>query len=115
MESRLLWGTMEMLILDVVSRGHTYGYEIAQTVTAESEGYFQFKEGSLYPALHRMARQKLLTAYWGESETGHRRKYYKFTAKGQRALEDKKDQWKSFTQSVEGVLRHGLRGAHGMA
>ena len=66
MDSRLLWGAVEMLILEVISHGPTYGYEIAQTVTSESNGYFDLKEGSLYPALHRLEQQKLLTAFWQE-------------------------------------------------
>ena len=54
MDSRLLWGTVEMLILEVISRGPSYGYQISQTVLAESRGYFELKEGSLYPALNRV-------------------------------------------------------------
>ncbi|MBI1785483.1 helix-turn-helix transcriptional regulator, partial [Candidatus Sumerlaeota bacterium] len=80
MDSRFLWGMVDMLILDVVSRGPTYGYAITQTVLDQSRGYFDLKEGSLYPALHRMERQKLLAASWGESDQGRRRKYYKLTA-----------------------------------
>ena len=56
MDSRLLWGVVEMLILEVLSDGPNYGYEITQRVTSRSEGYFHLKEGSLYPALHRMER-----------------------------------------------------------
>ena len=59
MDSRLLWGTVDMLILDVVSRSPSYGYQIAQTVTAQSKDYFDLKEGSLYPALHRLADPRL--------------------------------------------------------
>ena len=76
MDSRLLWGTVEMLILEVVAQAPTYGYEIAQTVGEHSRGYFDLKEGSLYPALHRLEQQKLLTSFWDEVE-GRRRKYYK--------------------------------------
>ncbi|MFO0917815.1 MAG: helix-turn-helix transcriptional regulator [Planctomycetaceae bacterium] len=103
MDSRLLWGAVEMLILEVISHGPTYGYEIAQTVTSESNGYFDLKEGSLYPALHRLEQQKLLTAFWQEVD-GRRRKYYKLSASGQRALGAKKAAWKAFSRGVEGVL-----------
>lgn len=103
MDSRLLWGAVEMLILEVISHGPTYGYEIAQTVTGESNGYFDLKEGSLYPALHRLEQQKLLIAYWQEVE-GRRRKYYKLSAAGQKALQAKKTAWKAFSQGVDGVL-----------
>ena len=70
MDSRLLSGTVEMLILDVLARGDSYGYQIAQTVLSQSDGYFQLKEGSLYPALHRLERQKLLRGYWVERAPG---------------------------------------------
>ncbi|MBS0201852.1 MAG: PadR family transcriptional regulator [Planctomycetes bacterium] len=103
MDSRLLWGAVEMLILEVISQGSTYGYEIAQTVTSESNGYFDLKEGSLYPALHRLEQQKLLTASWQEVE-GRRRKYYKLSSAGQKALDSKKTAWREFARGVEKVL-----------
>lgn len=103
MDSRLLWGTVEMLILEVVSHGPTYGYEIAQTVCGRSQGYFELKEGSLYPALHRLERQKLLSSFWREIE-GRRRKYYRVTSAGEKALATRKEEWRSFATGVQGVL-----------
>lgn len=103
MESRLLTGMVEMLILDVVSQSPTYGYEIAQTVAVRSRGYFELKEGSLYPALHRLERQKMLASFWEEAE-GRRRKYYKLTTAGQKALAAKKEEWRAFSAGVNGVL-----------
>lgn len=103
MESRLLTGMVEMLILDVVSQSPTYGYEIAQTVAGRSRGYFELKEGSLYPALHRLERQKMLASFWEEAE-GRRRKYYKLTTAGQKALAAKKEEWRAFSAGVNGVL-----------
>ena len=103
MDSRLLWGAVEMLILEVVSHGPTYGYEIAQTVADQSRGYFDLKEGSLYPALHRLEQQKLLTSFWNEVD-GRRRKYYKLSSAGHKSLNSKKTAWRAFAQGVEGVL-----------
>ena len=104
MDSRLTWGTVDMLILEVISRGPNYGYQIAQMVMSESKGYFDLKEGSLYPALHRLERQKLLTAYWVNKDEGRRRKFYKLTAAGKRMLEAKRQQWSKFVVGVNGVL-----------
>lgn len=131
MDSRLLSGTVEMLILDVLARGDSYGYQIAQTVLGQSDGCFQLKEGSLYPALHRLERQKLLRSYWverapgmvipgegdsgggapgggasggGNSGGGRRRKYYRLTPKGQAALKAKRAEWQRFAAGVSGVL-----------
>jgi PadR family transcriptional regulator, regulatory protein PadR len=111
MDSRLLWGIVEMLILEVLSDGPNYGYEIAQRVTSRSEGYFLLKEGSLYPALHRLERQKLLASNWSETEAGRRRKYYRLTHAGQRELAARRDEWARFSAGVGGVLG----GARGMA
>lgn len=103
MDSKLLAGTVEMLILDVVSHGKSYGYAIVQTVTDRSSGYVELKEGSLYPALHRLERQKLLSSSWGEFE-GRRRKYYSLTAAGRKVLEAKREEWMQFAAGVNGVL-----------
>ena len=104
MDSRLLWGTVDMLILDVISRGPTYGYQIAQTVLSQSKEYFELKEGSMYPALHRMERQKWLTSYWVEPEEGRRRKFYKLTPAGKKVLAAKRQEWQKFATGVNGVL-----------
>ena len=103
MDSRLLWGMVDMLILDVIARGPTYGYQIAQTVVGQSRGYFELKEGSLYPALHRLERQKLLLSFWQEAD-GRRRKYYRLTSAGTKALAAKKQEWTQFAAGVSRVL-----------
>ena len=82
MDSRLLSGTVEMLILDVISHESSYGYEIAQQVLGRSGGYFQLTEGSLYPALHRLERQQLLSSYWQEVNGGA--KYYRLSPAGKK-------------------------------
>ena len=103
MDSKLLSGTVEMLILEVISGGPSYGYEIVQKVDLRSHGYFDLKEGSLYPALHRLERQKLLTSFWREAE-GRRRKYYKISAAGRKALRSRRKDWSEFASRVNGVL-----------
>ena len=110
MDSRLLTGMVDVLILEVISGGPTYGYEIVQSVLDRSRGSFELKEGSLYPALHRLERQKLLWSFWREAD-GRRRKYYRLTAAGARALEEKKQEWFHFAAGVNGVLG----GAGGLA
>jgi PadR family transcriptional regulator, regulatory protein PadR len=103
MDSQLLSGTLEMLILDVISHRRSYGYEIAQEVLSRSRSYFQLTEGSLYPALHRLERQRFLSAEW-ERIDGRRRKYYRLTAAGKQALAAKRDEWREFARGVNGVL-----------
>ena len=103
MDTKLLGGTLEMMMLDVLAHGDSYGYEIVQTVLSRSGGRFELKEGSLYPALHRLERQKLLGSYWGEYD-GRRRKYYKLTPAGRKALAARRQEWQSFATGVNGVL-----------
>ena len=103
MDTKLLNGTLEMMMLEVLSQGPSYGYEIVQTVLSRSGGQFELKEGSLYPALHRLERQQLLSSYWTEHE-GRRRKYYKLSAAGRKALAARRSEWQAFSQGVNGVL-----------
>jgi len=103
MDSRLLWGTVDMLILEVISQGPTYGYQIAQTVLGQSKGYFEITEVSMYTALHRLERQKLLESFWQEAD-GRDRKYYKLTPAGRKALAAKKQEWRQFSSSVQGIV-----------
>ena len=110
MDSRLLSGTVDTLLLEVISAGATYGYSIAQTVLARSRGYFEITEGSLYPALHRLERQKYVESFWKEAD-GRERKYYKLTPDGRTALAAKKKEWRQFATGVQGVLG----GADGVA
>ena len=93
MDSKLLTGTVETMILQVLCPGESYGYKITQEVLSRSEGYFALKEGSLYPALHRMERQGMLEAYWEETESGRRRKYYRLRREGRGALAKERKQW----------------------
>jgi transcriptional regulator len=110
MDTRLLTGMVETLLLEIVSNGPSYGYQIAQTVAERSHGFFEFKEGSLYPALHRLERQKLMASFWQEAD-GRRRKYYKLTAAGRTALAERKQEWQQFSTGVNGILGT----SHGMA
>jgi PadR family transcriptional regulator, regulatory protein PadR len=113
MDSQFLGSAVEMLVLEVAGQGPTYGYELAQTVGNRSNGYFDLKEGSLYPALHRLERQKLLRSFWREAD-GRRRKYYELTEAGRADLAARRRSWLSFTAGVNGVLganRFGLSGS----
>ena len=112
MESPFLGSAVEMMILEVVARGPSYGYEITQTVAERSDGYFELKEGSLYPALHRLERQKLLRAFWREAD-GRRRKYYELTDAGRADLAARKRSWRSFAAGVNGVLGISASGRSG--
>lgn len=109
MDPKSFSGAVELLVLEVLSGGPSYGYEIAQTVLSRSQDRFEMKEGSLYPALHKLEREKLLTSYWEEAE-GRRRKYYRMTAAGQKALAQRKQLWWDFAAGLNAVLGGNRRG-----
>lgn len=115
MDSKLLTGTVDMLILQVLSRGDSYGYQITQTVLAQSRGQFELKEGSLYPALHRLERQADVESYWIDGEGGRRRKYYRLTPTGRSSLAERRASWSRFTSGIGAVLdgKHRTTGEGG--
>ncbi len=103
MDSLLQGSALEMLVLEVIAQGPSYGYEIAQTVAGRSNGTFEMREGSLYPALHRLERRRLLKSFWREAE-GRRRKYYELTEAGKKELAQRKQSWLRFAAGINGVL-----------
>ena len=97
-------GTLSLLILSLLSRRPMYGYEIATTVSQDTGGAFQWKEGSLYPALHRLERDGLIRSNWQGEPGGRRRKYYDLTENGQDALRERTESWGQLHLAVNQVL-----------
>lgn len=81
-----------------------YGYEIAATVHRDTDGALAWKEGSLYPNLHKLQADGLIAGEWEEKETGRKRRYYHITDKGREALEEKVRSWEELSQAVNRVL-----------
>lgn len=104
MDTELLKGTLSLLILSLLSRKPMYGYEIAATVHRDTEGAFQWREGSLYPSLHKMEQGELIVGEWEEKETGRKRRYYRITKKGRTALAEKMQSWTELCQAVNRIL-----------
>jgi PadR family transcriptional regulator PadR len=90
------------LILAIVAEGDTYGYAILKRVSDLSGGQLAWTDGMLYPVLHRLERNGHIEGYWGESETGRRRKYYRITEGGRAELAQQRQQW----QAVDSALRN---------
>src|SRR5215472_2736739 len=101
----LLQGTLDMLILKVVDLGPIHGYGISQRLRQISKEVLDVRQGSLYPVLHRLEKQKLLRAEWLKSETGHQAKYYTITKAGQKRLEGEKESWETLAAAIAFVLR----------
>jgi PadR family transcriptional regulator, regulatory protein PadR len=104
MDTELLKGTLALLILSLLSRKSMYGYEIAATVHRDTDGAFTWREGSLYPNLHKMEGDGLIAGAWEEKETGRKRRYYTITKKGRAALQQKVQSWTDLCQAVNSVL-----------
>lgn len=81
------------LILSILSRSESYGYEIIQQVRALSGGEVEWKEGMLYPVLHRLQKEGLIEAEWRIAENGRKRKYYYIKQEGTKALRVERKQW----------------------
>ena len=93
-------GTLDMLVLQVLSLGAAHGYAIAQRLQQISRERVQVNQGSLYPALHRLEQKLWLTAEWRESETGREAKFYSLTRAGHKQLALEKASWDKLTAAV---------------
>jgi PadR family transcriptional regulator, regulatory protein PadR len=100
----LLQGTLDMLILQMLQWGPQHGYGIAQAIRANSGDLLRVETGSLYPALHRLERQKWVKAEWKVSESGQRAKYYTLTAAGKKQLVSERTRWEQVVSAIAGVL-----------
>jgi transcriptional regulator len=100
-------GTLDMLILQVLSLEPAHGYGIAQRLEQISKSVVQVNQGSLYPALHRLEQRGWLKADWKESETGREAKFYSLTRSGQKQLRVEKDSWARLTGAVRLIFDEG--------
>lgn len=94
MLSRELAGaSAKPIILSILSSGESYGYAILQRIEDLSRGALSWEDSTLYPVLHRLENDGLLSSSWRTAENGRRRKYYRLTKKGEEVLETEKRQW----------------------
>jgi PadR family transcriptional regulator, regulatory protein PadR len=106
MRADVVRGHLDMLLLGVVSAGPAHGYAIVEELCRRSDEVFDLPEGTVYPALHRLERQGLLTSAWDSAE-GRRRRVYRLTRRGEEALVVKQREWVRFTRSVRAVMGGG--------
>jgi len=98
-------GTLDLLIMRVVSLGPIHGYAIAQRIQQISRDALQVQQGSLYPALHRLEKRGWLAAEWGESDNGRQAKFYKLSAKGRKQLQSEESNWERLAQAVTQIMQ----------
>jgi PadR family transcriptional regulator, regulatory protein PadR len=104
-DTKLLQGTLDMLILKALSLGPLHGYGIGQRIMQGSDDVLRVEEGSLYPALYRIERRGWITSEWGTSENNLRAKFYKLTRAGRKQLEVEEANWERLAGAVFKVLR----------
>ena len=100
-----LHGTLDALILKTLSWGPRHGYAISRWLSETSGEAIQVEEGSLYPALYRMERERWIEAEWGVSELGRRAKYYQLTAAGRRQLAVEAGEWERMSTAIGRVMK----------
>ena len=103
MDQELIKGTLALLVLSLLGRKDMYGYEIVITVKEETSGTLQWKEGSLYPCLHRLEEAGLIVSHWREVNGSRPRKYYALTPAGRKAFREKMADWKTLETAVNAI------------
>jgi PadR family transcriptional regulator PadR len=103
-DRQFLKGSISLLLLNLLSRGEMYGYEILQEASRRSAHAFAFKEGTLYPALHQLEKKGQIKSVWRTAENGRERKYYSLTPQGKRAAAAYEKQWQHLTGAITAIL-----------
>jgi DNA-binding PadR family transcriptional regulator len=104
----LLKGNTPTLLLSLVAERPIYGYQMVQEMERRSSGYLCLKEGTLYPALHRLERAGLIQGRWEEAASGQVRRYYHITEKGTQTLAALREEWRLFSRAVNLVVEPQL-------
>jgi PadR family transcriptional regulator, regulatory protein PadR len=101
----LIKSNIDSLLLCLVKDQSMYGYQIIKELDNRSQGYFKFKEGTLYPALHRLEKNGMIEGKWEVLSNGQQRKYYRITIKGHESLAEKRTDWKEFFTAMNLIIQ----------
>jgi DNA-binding PadR family transcriptional regulator len=93
------------IILSILTKDESYGYEIIQNIKEISGGKIEFGEGTLYPVLHKLEKKGLIQSSWKVAESGRKRKYYKISSQGKKALIIEKDNWNAINQIITKIWK----------
>ncbi len=100
MSKEMIGATSIPLILSILNEGESYGYQIIQRMKAVSNDQIEWKEGTLYPILHKMEKKGLITSFWKVSDNGRKRKYYRIVEEGKSFLSLEMQNWQSMNQII---------------
>jgi len=105
LQSDMVQGTLDLLILQTLSAGPAHGHTIANSIERRSEDVLQVEHGSLYPALHRLEDRGWIAAFWGTSENNRRARYYRLTPTGRKQLLAQTNRWDQLVVAIGRILR----------
>jgi PadR family transcriptional regulator PadR len=105
LQSEMLQGTLDMLILQTLILGPAHGQTIAHAIEHGSEDVLQIEHGSLYPALHRLANRGWLASFWGTSENNRKAKYYRLTPLGRKQLASQSSRWQQVVRAIGRIMK----------
>ena len=100
----LVRGSVGPIVLQLLGEKEMYGYEIVKVVNERTNGRFEWREGSLYPCLHRLEAEGMLKSIWRKAPNGKSRKYYRITRRGRAELGKRTAEWTEFAHAVNGLL-----------
>jgi len=106
----LLQGTLDMLILQTLRWRPQHGYAISQALRTNSDEFLHVETGSLYPALHRLERQKWVRSQWKQSESNQRAKFYTITSEGKKQLASDHSRWQQMVEVIARIMQTGPEG-----
>ena len=101
----LLQGTLDLIILQTLNWGERHGYGISQAIKTDSREVLQVDTGSLYPALHRLEKRRLIKSEWKMSENNQRAKYYQLTGAGKKHLANEQWRWTQLVEAMAAIMR----------
>jgi transcriptional regulator len=104
-DSDTLYGTMNLLVLQALRDGPLHGLAVSRAIEGASNGALRVEEGALYPALHRLERDRLVEGEWGRTAENRRAKFYRLTRKGRRHLDREAARWARHAEAMAGLLR----------
>jgi transcriptional regulator len=104
MQSEMVQGTLDMLILKTLLVGPAHGYTIAETIERSSDDVLQVEHGSLYPALHRLQNRHWIASFWGTSENNRKAKYYRLTPEGRKQLAAQSSRWDEIVRAIGRIM-----------
>ena len=105
LQSEMVQGTLDMLILQTLVAGPAHGHTIAHVIEHGSEEVLQVEHGSLYPALHRLEDRGWIASFWGTSENNRRARYYRLTPRGRAQLVAQTNRWDQIVRAINRILR----------